>query len=117
MARAAAAAGFITIADGTFLRRWQRDMFRGLADELGIPFVILSTRSNEATLRERIAARQQRHEDPSEADLAVLDHQIKTREEITEDEASAIVVCDADAPLAEAAPAARAAVLAHVSRS
>ena len=55
--RGVAAAGGIAIVDGTFLRRWQRDLFRARAAELGLPFAIVAFTASEATLRARIAAR------------------------------------------------------------
>ena len=44
-------AGRIAIVDAAFLRRSQRESFRALAAELGVPFVILAFEAKEATLR------------------------------------------------------------------
>ncbi len=41
LAREVVGAGFVAIIDATFLNRWQRDLFRNLAIELGIAFVIV----------------------------------------------------------------------------
>ena len=37
LAQEAAAAGYVTIVDGTFLKRWQRQMFRDLAGRTAVP--------------------------------------------------------------------------------
>ena len=73
MARVALRAGFPTIVDAAFLQRAERDRMRELARDEGVPFSILDCRADMATLRERVAARAERGDDPSEADLAVLD--------------------------------------------
>lgn len=97
----------IAIIDATFLRHAQRESFRALAMELGIPFVILAFEANEATLRQRITQRRAGGGDASDADLAVLAHQIATREPLTSDEKVCAIGYDAEAPLEAArAPAA-----------
>jgi predicted kinase len=99
-------AGRIAIVDATFLRHAQRESFRALAMELGIPFVILAFEASEATLRQRITQRLSGGGDPSDADLAVLAHQIATREPLTADERAYALAYDAEAPLEAArAPA------------
>ncbi|HET7097256.1 MAG TPA: AAA family ATPase [Casimicrobiaceae bacterium] len=92
-------AGRIAIVDAAFPRRAQRESFRALADELGVPFAILAFEAREATLRQRIAARHARATDASDADLAVLAHQIATREPLAADERTRAVVYDAEAPV------------------
>jgi aminoglycoside phosphotransferase family enzyme/predicted kinase len=99
LARAIVGGGRIAIVDASFLRRSQRESFRALAAELGVPFVLLALEADEATLRRRIADRAAKGTDASDADLAVLAHQVATREPLTADERSQAVVCDADAPL------------------
>ena len=79
-------AGFIAIADGTFLRRLQRDHFAVLARERGVPFVILDVKVDETTLGKRVTERQDRGDDASEANLAVLEHQLRTAEPLGADE-------------------------------
>ncbi len=92
-------AGRIALVDATFLQRSQRDLFRALAAELGVPFVVLAFAAKEATLRERVARRRADGRDASDADLAVLAHQIAAREPLAEDELSFVVNYDAEAPL------------------
>lgn len=96
LARSATAAGYVTIVDAGFLKRWQRIWFRELAAELGVPFVIVALVANGATLRERIMRRLHEANDASDADVAVLEHQLLTQEPLTPDELSDTVVYDAD---------------------
>jgi len=98
LARVIANAGSIAIVDGAFLRRWQRDLFRDLAGELGIPFAILAFDASEATLRERVAARRSEGTDASEADIPVLESQLRTREPLAADELAFAVRYDAELP-------------------
>jgi predicted kinase len=107
LARDVLDAGRVAVVDATFLRRSQRESFRALAAELEVPFVILAFEAKEATLRERVVRRQAEGGDPSDADVAVLAHQIATREPLTVEEAAYVVVYDAEAEL-EAALAPRA---------
>jgi aminoglycoside phosphotransferase family enzyme/predicted kinase len=79
-------ADYVAIADATFLRRAQRDRFRELAAGMGIPFVILDCTASDAILRTRVAARARQGTDASEADITVLDHQLRTREALAADE-------------------------------
>lgn len=79
-------AGYPVIVDATFLERAHRDDFRRVADTLGVPFVIVDFVTAQDTLRERIHERQTRRDDASEADIAVLEHQLKTQEPLQQDE-------------------------------
>ena len=63
-----------------------RDRFRALAAALGVPFVIVDCTAAESTLRARIDARARRGNDPSEADAAVLDYQLRTQDALGADE-------------------------------
>ena len=92
-------AGRIAIVDAAFLRRADRESFRMLAADLAVPFVIVAFEAQEATLRERITRRRDEGFDASDADLAVLAHQIATREPLTAAERSYAVTYDAEAPL------------------
>ena len=69
-------AGINVILDATYLRVAYRHACRELADRLGVRFFILDFQAPEAVLRERIARRLARGNDPSEADLEVLTRQI-----------------------------------------
>lgn len=107
LARAAVDAGWIAIVDGAFLKRWQRALFRKLAAQLRVPFAVVAFTAREAILRARIERRQQAGRDASDADLAVLEHQLRTQEPLTQEELLEAVFYDAEAPLEEARSTAR----------
>jgi len=92
--------GRVAVVDAAFLLRWQRDLFRQLAVELDVPFVIVDLVAAEATLRERIRERGRQGRDASEADIAVLERQLQTQEPLAPDEAAHVVGYDAELPLA-----------------
>ena len=79
-------AGFCVIVDATFLKQAQRLAFQQLAQQLGVPYLILDCQAPEAVLRERIGQRLEQGADPSEADLAVLELQLQNQQALTEQE-------------------------------
>ncbi|MEW6253945.1 MAG: AAA family ATPase, partial [Planctomycetota bacterium] len=79
-------AGWPVIVDATFIARWQRDLLREVARARSASFRILDFPVPPATLRERIIARSRAGNDASEADLAVLGHQLQTEEALAEEE-------------------------------
>ncbi len=99
LARTVVAAGRTVIVDAACLRRWQRDLFRDLAQEAGVPRVILDVSAPAATLGDRVRARAARADDASEADVAVLLHQQRTAEALAADECADAVPCDGGTPL------------------
>ena len=118
LAAGVAGAGLVVIVDGTFLRRWQRDRFRALAAELGVPFVVVAFAATEATLRRRVAGRARLGTDASDADLGVLEHQLSRRQALGADEMADAVTYDAEAPLDVArSPHAWRAVLDRLARA
>jgi aminoglycoside phosphotransferase family enzyme/predicted kinase len=78
--------GRAAIVDAAFLRRADRETFRGLADELGARFLIVWCRASEAALRRRVAQREAAGNDASEAGVAVLENQLATQEPLGADE-------------------------------
>ncbi len=86
LAREVLDGGFTVVADGAFLRRWQRDLFRAEAAARGVPFAILSVRGEPALLARRIAARTRGAADASDADAAVLAAQLRSGEPLADDE-------------------------------
>ena len=79
-------AGFDMIADASFLQQRQRQRFVDLAKQLQVELIILDCTAPLETLRERI---QKRAADPlnaSEADLAVLEHQLTHHDPLTDQE-------------------------------
>ena len=91
-------AGHGVIVDATFLERRQRDRFRALAARAGVPFLIVDFTASEEILRSRILARSERGADASDADLAVLEHQLGTHEPLQADEHESVFACDASGP-------------------
>ena len=88
-------AGWPVIVDATFIARWQRDLLREQARSRGVAFHILDFQVPVAVLRERILKRTCLGNDASDADLAVLQHQLDTEEPLTIDEQVGIVNIDA----------------------
>ena len=80
LARQVLAAGYPVVVDAASLKAWQRGVFRALARELAVPFLVLACGASEEVLRQRIVARTRTGNDPSEADLAVLEQQARTLE-------------------------------------
>jgi len=79
------------IVDATFLLHQQRQMFRELADQLSISFVILDMQTPESLLRQRIRLRRRQDNDPSEADEKVLQLQLENREPLTRQEIGFVI--------------------------
>ncbi len=79
-------AGFTTIVDASFLNKSDRDQFKRLAQACYAPCIVISCRAPEGVLRERIRHRSETQQDPSEADLTVLQHQLQSQEPLTSDE-------------------------------
>ena len=76
-------AGVTVIIDAAFLKSGQRQPFRQLADAMKVPFIILEFTASADTLRSRIKARA--HE-VSDADLAVLEHQLVSTRPLSDEE-------------------------------
>ena len=79
-------AGWSVVVDAAFLKRAERDTFRALAHELGVPFAILAPVAAPDALRARIEARQALGHDASEATVAVLEQQMQWIEPLGPDE-------------------------------
>ncbi len=87
-------AGFSVIVDATFLKAAQREAFQQLAGDLAVDYLILDCQAPDQVLRERVIQRQQRGGDPSEANLAVLDLQLRNREPLSDRELDTSIVLD-----------------------
>ena len=94
-ARVVVEAGFPVVVDATFLERTQRDAFRGLARDLGVPFLIIAPDTSISVMRERLIAREQAGSDASEATLAVLERQLTRAEPLALDEFACVIRVDA----------------------
>ena len=105
VARLVTESGYRAIIDAAFLMRWQRDRLRTLAGAAELPFIILDCNAPLPTLMERVALRDQRADDASEADADVLVHQMETAEPLQRAEWPFVVPCDTTALPPDAAPA------------
>jgi aminoglycoside phosphotransferase family enzyme/predicted kinase len=106
-ARDALRAGWPVIVDAAFLRRAERQRFKALAAELGVPFAILHCHAAESVLRARVAARHAAGNDASEADVAVLQRQLDHHEPLGDDERAIALTVATDAAVDLDALAAR----------
>jgi len=88
-------AGYSVIVDAAFLRTHHRLLFQQLAASKQAPYVILEFTASPETLRRRIA---ERPTNASDADPAVLEHQLRNREPLHEDERHHSVNIDTEAP-------------------
>jgi predicted kinase len=75
LARPALETGIPVLIDAAFLKQAQREPFQKRAEALGVPFGILECQADPATLARRIEARARTGNDPSDADLEVLEKQ------------------------------------------
>jgi aminoglycoside phosphotransferase family enzyme/predicted kinase len=80
LAQTVLAQDYPVVVDAAFLKRAEREPFRAFAERSGMPFTIVSFEAPEGVLRRRIAQRAARGGDASEADLAVLEFQLRVRE-------------------------------------
>nr|WP_232470757.1 bifunctional aminoglycoside phosphotransferase/ATP-binding protein [Methylococcus sp. BF19-07] len=104
LATPALRAGLSVILDATFLERRYRDDARELADRTGAGFVIVAIDAPEPILRQRVLARQQAGADPSDADLGILEKQLRSRRPLGVDEARFTVTCGPDGTAPELPP-------------
>ena len=76
--------GFSMIADATFLRRRDREMFLQMAGRIGVAVSIVDCRAEHSILLERI--RRRAGSDVSDADEEVLEHQLRNHDPLTDEE-------------------------------
>lgn len=92
------ATGWPVIVDAAFLERWQRDLFRELAQRHGVPFKIVDMRAaDSATLYQRVRLRASQGRDASEADIRVLQHQLETVQALGDDELGVVIAMSGSA--------------------
>lgn len=97
LADAVLKAGHTVIVDAAFLKREQRNQLRAVAEQAHAPFIILDIRARENALRQRLQDRARQEREVSEADLAVLDRQLATREPLATDEQRHAFIVDSGA--------------------
>ena len=86
------------IVDAAFLRVDERRIFAALADAQQVPFTIVDCHAPPATLRERLARRNARGDDASEADEVVLATLSAVAEPLTDAERACAIRVDAAVP-------------------
>lgn len=94
LARRIVASGWPVIVDAAFLTAAQRKPFALLADTLGVPFFLFDVRAGEATMKQRILAREQADADASDAGIAVLVSQLRNDEPLNADEMRHAIAVD-----------------------
>ncbi len=89
-------AGYSVIVDAAFLKHEQREPFQNLAKTLEVPYVILEVTAPAEILRQRITRRKN---DVSDADLAVLEHQLEHWKALDKEEVKSEIHVDTTRPL------------------
>jgi hypothetical protein len=84
-------AGWTVLVDATFIARWQRELLHHVAAACRVAFHILDFSVPNEELRQRVKARSAAGTDASEADLAVLEQQLKSQEPLTVEEVSSVI--------------------------
>jgi aminoglycoside phosphotransferase family enzyme/predicted kinase len=98
LTREVVAAGYAVIIDAAFLKKHQRTAFRELSEELSVPFFLFDLQAHVDILRRRLAARQHLQSHASDADIAVLEYQIATEEQLTGGEEEVRIVINGEKP-------------------
>jgi predicted kinase len=88
---AAAGRGRAAILDATYLRCDARRAVFDAAARAGVPCVVVDVAAPADVVRARLAERARRNDDPSDADVAVYEEQVRTAEPLTEDERPRVV--------------------------
>ena len=79
-------AGFPVVLDATYLKQVQRLAAHAVAEQLGVPFLILDCHAPEEVIAAWLGERQAEGRDPSDATLAVVQAQEASREPLGEEE-------------------------------
>ena len=106
------AAGYPVIVDAAFLEPSQRELLVTLARSMGRPWTLLDCHADAALLRQRVLARRQLGDDPSEAGLRVLEAQLEHGDPLRPEERAHCIDVDTGAPVDVAWIAARWAAMA-----
>jgi len=90
------ASGYTVIIDAANLENEKRQLFQQLAKRIQVPYIILEFTASPEILRQRIIARQH---DASDADVNILEHQLKHYQPLSEHEQSFAISIDTELPL------------------
>lgn len=91
-------AGISAIVDAAFLDRSDRELFLTLASRLHLPHVIVSCHADPETLAGRIFERSRERNDPSDADVSVLDAQLRGLQPFQPEEQGSVISVDTKEP-------------------
>ncbi|MFT5658164.1 MAG: aminoglycoside phosphotransferase family enzyme/predicted kinase [Gammaproteobacteria bacterium] len=86
LARQIVLAGFTVIVDASFLKLNHRNQFKQLALANQTAHLVISCEAPEDQLRERIVHRSATQNDPSEANIAILEKQLKSQDKLSIEE-------------------------------
>lgn len=89
-------AGYPVIVDATFLEKKWRQKFALLAEKLKLPFHILSYHAGQNTIKERLRSRQDDIEHISDADIAVMQNQLKKMDCLDREEIKVAISIDTE---------------------
>jgi aminoglycoside phosphotransferase family enzyme/predicted kinase len=90
-------ARFNTIVDASFLEPADRAMFRSLAQRMGVPCYVVSCQADPITLAQRLEERSAAP-DASDADLSVLDKQLREFKPFEAAEQRSVIAVDTSEP-------------------
>jgi aminoglycoside phosphotransferase family enzyme/predicted kinase len=91
-------AGISVIVDAAFLDQEDRELFHTLAQRLRVPVAIVACQADPQTLAIRLEERAKARKDASDANLSVLDTQLREITAFTSGERQCVVAIDTDAP-------------------
>jgi predicted kinase len=86
------------IVDAAFLEAADREVFRTLARRMGAAFVIVSCQADPISLAAHVLERTARHDDPSDATVAVLDKQLRELQPLEASEQRFVVPIEVTKP-------------------
>ncbi|MEJ2603468.1 MAG: AAA family ATPase [Gammaproteobacteria bacterium] len=91
-------AGLPVIVDATFLEHRRRSVFRELAAQRRLPFLLVHCIAGEAELERRLTARRRDSREASEADVVVMRGQLESVEPPDEQEVDSLILVDTEGP-------------------
>ncbi len=94
LARTIIESGFPVVVDAAFLARDERELFRRLARDLQVPFLIVACSAPESVLLERVTARKRVGRDASDAGVGVLRQQLQRDTQIDGEPQEEIIQVD-----------------------
>ena len=98
LARSILDSGYTVLLDAAFLSAAERDAVRQLAQAHDSRFLCVSVEAPREILEQRLRDRRAAGADASEADIAVLEHQYRTQEPLSEAERAHAIVWDSTGP-------------------